>query len=135
MAYEPRRNRAATDTPRFVAVGVIVLCLTLSGCGGGGGPTGAKAAACGNALDRYSTDLVASDADGKGPTLAPTELRSHQVAVVKNCTEDQFVTLIKGYGYDYTKGIDAITSHDPRQTYRTFKTKSFRRARATSRSG
>jgi len=104
-------------------VGVVGwLCLTLAGCGGGSSSSaGGNAAACGKALDRYNADLVASDADGKGPTLAPSEARSHQVTVVKNCTEDQFVALITGYGYDYTKGADAITSRDPRQAYRSFK--------------
>ena len=60
---------------------------------------------------------------GFRPTLAPSEIQSHQIELVKNCTEDQFVASIKGYGYDYTKGADAITTHDPRQVYETFKSK------------
>ena len=100
--YVPRCKRTATAAPGVVAIVLVVVCLTLSGCGGGGGggPAGGNAAACGKALDRYNTDLVTSDADGRGPTLAPSEIRSHQIEVVKNCTEDQFVASIKGYGYD-----------------------------------
>jgi len=122
----PKRERAATYALRLVPAGVIVaLILAVTGCSSGdnGGIAGRNAAACGTVLDRYNTDLVASDGDGSGPTLAPSEIRSHQIEVVKNCTEDQFVALIKGYGYDYTKGADAITTHDPRQVYETFESR------------
>jgi hypothetical protein len=122
--YDPKREGGATHTQRSLPVGVVtaLMCLTLSACAGcGGSAAGGNAAACGKALDSYNADLVASDADGTGPTLTPTEARSHQGEVVKNCTEDQFVALIKGYRYDYTKGADAIASRDPRLAYETFK--------------
>jgi hypothetical protein len=121
---DPKREAGATHTQRSLAVGIVtaMMCITLSACGGGGGPAaGSNAGACGKALDSYSADLVASDADGTGPTLTPTEARSHHAEVVENCTEDQFVALIKGYRYDYTKGADAIASNDPKHAYEAFK--------------
>jgi hypothetical protein len=82
---------------------------------------------CGKALDSYHAALVASDPDGTGATLTNAQETTYQNNVVKNqnnvvknWSEAGFQGLIKGNGYDYTTGPDAIAGADPASVYRAF---------------
>lgn len=76
---------------------------------------------CGKALDAYHAALVASDpGDGTGPNLTDAEESLQQNAVVAACDLAGFQAFLKGTGYDYTSGPDAIAIGDPTLVFKAF---------------
>jgi hypothetical protein len=97
---------------------VAVVPLMLSACGSSNSQ--GLGSDCGKALDSYHAALVASDTNGTGSTLTNGQEASYQNNVVKNCSEAGFEGLIKGNGYDYTTGPDAVAGGDPASVYKSF---------------
>jgi len=96
-----------------------VLVVTVAMGGGCSSSSSVNASKCGRTLDTYHAALVASD-DGTGPNLSDAQQAVNQDAVVRDCDEATFQALLKGDGYDYTQGPDAIALADPHDVFAAF---------------